>query len=250
MRSMRTASCSHAQPIVELRSGTVTQHELLIRMVDRDGTVIAPNRFLPTAERFGLIEEIDDWVIGEAARLVGQQHAVIFQFNLSGKSLAHANLAGRIRSALREYDGDPTLLICEITETALLEQAELGEAFVDELNALGCKVALDDFGTGYGGLTFLKRLPVSYLKIDVEFVRDLVDNPASRHVVAAIVSLARGFGQQTVAEGVEDQPTLELLREMGVDYAQGYAIARPGPVEEVLKIETQDVRSKESNHED
>ncbi len=120
-----------------------------------------------------------------------------------------------------------------------------------ELNALGCKVALDDFGTGYGGFTFLKRLPVSYLKIDVEFVGDLVENPASRHVVAAIVSLARGFGQQTVAEGVEDEPTLELLREMGVDYAQGYAIARPGPVEEVLKIAAQDDQeAKESNHED
>jgi EAL domain-containing protein (putative c-di-GMP-specific phosphodiesterase class I) len=158
--------------------------------------------------------------------------------------MAHANLAGRIQSALREHGGDPASLVCEITETALLEQAELGEAFVGKLNALGCKVALDDFGTGYGGFTYLKRLPVSYLKIDIEFVRDLVDNPSSRHVVAAIVSLARGFGQQTIAEGVENERTLELLREMGVDYAQGYAIARPGPVDDVLKFGAQDVGSQ------
>jgi PAS domain S-box-containing protein len=225
----------YAQPIVELSSGRVTQHELLIRMVDRSGKLIQPNLFLPTAERYGLIEEIDQWVIGEAARLVGEGQTVAVQFNLSGKSMAQTDLAARIRSALHEHGGDPECLICEITETALLEQDKLAEAFVRELTALGCKVALDDFGTGYGGFTYLKRLPVAYLKIDIEFVRDLADNPASRHVVAAIVSLANGFGQKTIAEGVEDERTLKLLKAMGVDYAQGHGIARPAPVRDVLK---------------
>ena len=100
--------------------------------------------------------------------------------------------------------------------------------------ALGCRLALDDFGTGYGGFTYLKRLPVNFLKIDIEFVRDLPSNEASQQVVKAIVSLARGFGQQTVAEGVEDEATLRMLREFGVDYGQGYGIARPKPVAEVL----------------
>jgi PAS domain S-box-containing protein len=225
----------YAQPIMEISSGAVTQHELLIRMVDRDGRVIEPNLFLPAAERFGLIEEIDQWVIGEAARLTAEDHAIALQFNLSGKSIGHARLGDRIRAALREHGGDPSRLICEITETALVENAALGEAFVRELTAVGCEVALDDFGTGYGGFTYLKRLPVTYLKIDMEFVRDLIDNSASRHVVAAVVSLARGFGQKTIAEGVENERTLKMLHEMGVDYAQGYGIARPAPVEDILK---------------
>ena len=100
--------------------------------------------------------------------------------------------------------------------------------------AIGCKLALDDFGTGYGGFYYLKRLPIDYLKIDTEFVRDLTTNQASRHVVKAVVSLARGFGQKTVAEGVEDDATLRLLRTLGVDLAQGFGIARPMPVEQAL----------------
>ena len=95
------------------------------------------------------------------------------------------------------------------------------------MQALGCKVALDDFGTGYGSLTYLKQIPVDYLKIDIEFVRDLARNSASRHVVQALVALAKDFGVQTVGEGVEDAETLELLAQLGVDYAQGYHIARP-----------------------
>jgi PAS domain S-box-containing protein len=221
----------YAQPILELSSGAVTQHELLIRMIDPAGEVITPSHFLPTAERHGLIKEIDHWVIDQAARLVGEGYPGSVQFNVSGKSIAHAGLARVIQSASREHGADPERLICEITETALLDNPELGELFVRELNAHGCQVALDDFGTGYGGFTTLKRLPVSYLKIDIEFVRDLADNPASRHVVMAIINLARGFGQKTIAEGVEDERTLELLKEMGVDLAQGYAIGRPAPVD-------------------
>ena len=104
-------------------------------------------------------------------------------------------------------------------------------AFVEGLHSLGCKVALDDFGTGYGGFTYLKQLPIDFLKIDIEFVRDLRSSSASRHVVEAIVNLAGGFALKTVGEGVEDQETLDLLRELGVDYAQGFHIGRPAPLE-------------------
>jgi EAL domain-containing protein (putative c-di-GMP-specific phosphodiesterase class I) len=96
---------------------------------------------------------------------------------------------------------------------------------------LGCGLALDDFGTGFGSFTYLKRLPISYLKIDIEFVRDLVTNPANQHVVRAIVSLAQAFGLQTIAEGVEDEATLQLLRDEGVDYAQGFHLGRPAPLD-------------------
>ncbi|HET9718857.1 MAG TPA: EAL domain-containing protein [Solirubrobacteraceae bacterium] len=225
----------YAQPVVELGSGEVTQYELLIRMLGSRGEVIPPGAFLPTAERYGLIEEIDEWVFEQAARLVGLGHAVALHFNLSGKTLAIEDVAQRIHTTLQTHGADPAKLICEITETALIEHAMTGERFVRELNQLGCQVALDDFGTGYGGFSYLKRLPVSYLKIDREFVADLAVSAASRHVVRAIVNLAQGFGQKTIAEGVEDRETLELLKEMSVDFAQGYFIARPAPVTEVLR---------------
>ncbi len=122
-------------------------------------------------------------------------------------------------------------MVFEITETALLQDEKRARHFVTQLHDMGCKVALDDFGTGYGGFTYLKQLPIDYLKIDIEFVRDLTSNPASRNVVEAIVKLARDFGIKTVAEGVEDKATLSLLRDLGVDQAQGFHISRPAPIE-------------------
>jgi predicted signal transduction protein with EAL and GGDEF domain len=135
------------------------------------------------------------------------------------------------RKLHRADRGRPGLLVFEITETALVRREVAARAFAERLHGLGCKLALDDFGTGYGGFTFLKRLPIDYLKIDVEFVSDFASNTASRHVVQAVVALARAFSLQTVGEGVEDEETLTLLRELGVDYAQGYHIARPAPFE-------------------
>ncbi len=112
-----------------------------------------------------------------------------------------------------------------------MRDVDAGEAFAQGLVELGCGIALDDFGTGFGSFTYLKRLPVNYLKIDIEFVRDLLTNPANQHVVKAIVSLAKAFGLQTVAEGVEDEETLTLLRDYGVDYAQGFHLGRPAPID-------------------
>jgi EAL domain-containing protein (putative c-di-GMP-specific phosphodiesterase class I) len=126
-------------------------------------------------------------------------------------------------------------MVFELTETALLRSEQTAQEFIDGIGALGCGLALDDFGTGYGGFTYLKRFPVDYLKIDIEFVRDLPRDQASQHVVHAVVALAKGFGQKTVAEGVEDAETLALLRDYGVDYAQGYFLGRPAPLTETLE---------------
>ena len=222
----------YAQPIVNLGSGLVVQHELLIRMVNSDGTVVLPDRFLPTAEEFGLISEIDRWVVGETARLAAEGHRV--EFNLSAKSVADPNMLSVVRSALESRGADPKLVVCEITETALLRDTAAAETFVKGLYDIGCQVALDDFGTGYGGFAYLKRLRVSYLKIDREFVRDLPQEASSRHVVSAVVSLAKAFSLTTVAEAAEDEVTLEILRELGVDCVQGYVVAYPGPLAAVL----------------
>jgi PAS domain S-box-containing protein len=222
----------YAQPIVEVATGRTVQHELLLRMLGDADEPIAPGAFLAAAEEYGLIEEVDRWVVREAIGLAAQGHAV--ELNLSGRSMSAPRLVDDFRSELDRTGADPALIVVELTETALLEDERAGELFIQRIRALGCRVALDDFGTGYGGFRYLKRLPVDYLKIDIEFVRDLPTNVASQHVVSAVVTLAKGFGQKTVAEGVEDEETRAMLLDLGVDYAQGYLIAKPRPVSEVL----------------
>jgi PAS domain S-box-containing protein len=215
-----------AQPIVSLLTGEITRQELLVRLRDRAGKLVMPGEFLPAAERFGLIRELDRWVLGQAVRLAAEEQVV--NVNLSAHSLGDTHLADAAERMLSDAGAEPWRITFEITETALAEHLERARQFSTQMSALGCQFALDDFGTGYGAFTYLKMLPINYLKIDREFVHDLPENPASRHLVEAMVSLARCFGQQTIAEGVEDASTLEILRELGVDHAQGYYIAPPG----------------------
>jgi len=220
------------QPIIDVATGAVVSHELLLRMRERDGGLRLPGMFLPAAERSGLILELDRWVIGEAARMAGEGHHV--ELNLSAASLGDPALYDVFSEALHEHAARPECLGVELTETAIMRDEEIAEAFIERVGALGCELALDDFGTGFGGFGYLKSLPVDYLKIDVEFVRDLRTNVASRHVVQALVGLASSFGLRTVAEGVEDEETLDMVRDMGVDHAQGYGIGRPGPLAETV----------------
>jgi PAS domain S-box-containing protein len=222
----------YSQPIVDLATNDVVQHELLIRMIGADGEVILPDNFLPTAEEYGLISEIDRWVIHETARLSALGHPL--EFNLSAKSVADPGTLSLIAEAINEHGANPERIVCEITETALVRDLGAAEQFVRGLNDLGIKVALDDFGAGYGGFAYLKRLPVSYLKIDREFVQDLCTEMSSQHVVSAVVNLAKAFGMLTVAEGAEDDATLGLLKSFGVNYVQGYVVGRPSPASEAL----------------
>ncbi len=218
----------YSQPIVPLADDKPSE-ELLLRMIGREGEIIRPAAFLPTAEKYGLIGEIDKWVITQAAELAAQGKRV--HANLSALSISNLHLLAHIERALREAEANPSDLVFEITETALVEDLDAGAAFARGLCDIGCELALDDFGTGYSGFSILKKLPIKYLKIDLEFVLDLVSNPSNQHVVKAIVSLAEGFGQKTVGEGVEDGATLALLSDYGVDYAQGYHLGRPDTLE-------------------
>ncbi len=215
----------HAQPIVEIASGQVVQEELLVRMLpDGDEGLIMPGDFLPPAERFGLIPAIDRWVVSQAARMARDRRVEV---NLSGQSLGEPGLLEFIESEILAAGADPSHLVFEITETAAAEDIDQARRLAERLAELGCGFALDDFGTGYGSFTYLKHLPVSYIKIDMEFVRELTPDSADRQVVKAIVDVARTFGIETVAEGVETQEALEVLRSVGVDYAQGYHLGRP-----------------------
>jgi PAS domain S-box-containing protein len=220
----------YGQPIVDLETGEVVQRELLLRMRadDRTRPVIAPGLFLHAAEQSGLITEIDRWVINRSAEVASAGGPV--ELNVSGASISDPSLVDFIRRAIRRTGADPATLVFEITETTLISDEAAARAFVEGLHRLGCRIALDDFGTGYGGFTYLKQLPIDYLKIDIEFIRDVRYDPASRRVVEAVVNLARGFGLRTVGEGVEDEETLELLRTLGVDRVQGFHLGRPAPL--------------------
>ena len=217
----------YSQPIVPLTGGEPSE-ELLLRMIGREGEIIRPAIFLPAAEKYGLIGEIDQHVVTQAARLAAGGRRV--QANLSAVSISNLDLLPLIEHSLRAAGANPSDLVFEITETALIEDAAAGEAFARGVAEIGCDLALDDFGTGYGSFTHLKRLPIKYIKIDVEFVRDLVSSSGNRHVIKAMVGLAKGFGQQTIAEGVEDDETLTLLSDSGVDFAQGYHLGCPAPL--------------------
>lgn len=220
----------YAQPIVDLQSGAVVQEELLVRMQGDRGPddIIPPCDFLPQSERFGLVGQIDRFMVNRGIALAAEERSV--EINLSGQSIGDRALTREIERELHTSGADPSKVVFEITETAAVEDIAAARDFSERIARIGCKCALDDFGTGYGSLTYQRNLVVQYLKIDISFVRGVADSDGDQQVVKSIVKLAKDYGQQTVAEGVEDEQTLQLLREFGVDYAQGFHIGRPAMV--------------------
>ena len=226
----------HAQPILDLGDGRISQYELLLRLVD-GGEFVLPGLFLDTAERSGLIHDIDRWVVQQAIQLIAAHQSagkeLRLEVNLSGKAFADQELLQMIRRELVATKIDPANLVLEVTETAAIANIDQAQKFVRTLKALGCGFALDDFGVGFSSFSHLKHLPVDYLKIDGSFIRDLARNTVDQHLVQAMVAVARGLGKRTIAEFVGDDETLQLLRGYGVDFAQGYFIGRPAPLPDV-----------------
>jgi diguanylate cyclase (GGDEF)-like protein/PAS domain S-box-containing protein len=217
----------YGQPILDLRTGQVVRHELLIRMLSEHGEIVPPAQFIPTAERFGLIHEIDRWVTTAGLRLARDGTAVAI--NLSGPSIGEQLIIAAVRAAIA--DGlNPANVTFEITETAALSNVTAARVFTDTLTGLGCSVALDDFGTGFGSFTYLKHIPAQYLKIDTEFIQGLANNKTDQQVVKAIVDIAHSLDKLTIAEGVEDAETLTRLKDYAVDQAQGFHVGRPTPL--------------------
>ncbi len=198
-----------------------------MRMLAADGEIIPPASFIAASERFGLISEIDRWVVCQALELAADGRRL--EINLSAHSLGDREITRMVASAV-DHGVDPENLVFEITETAAAANYRAAGDFAERLSRIGCGFALDDFGTGFGSLTYLKHVPFAYLKIDTEFVRDLSRDRVSQRIVRAVVTIASHLSQKTIAEGVEDAATLSLLRALGVDLAQGYHIARPGPL--------------------
>jgi EAL domain-containing protein (putative c-di-GMP-specific phosphodiesterase class I) len=227
----RDSFAVHYQPIVSLADGRPSHHEALVRLADDpSGALIMPARFLPAAERYGLIRDIDRLVLERVLRmLAARDDGMRVAINLSTLSVTDPAMLTHVARRLDRHGVDPSRLLIEITETAAICDMDRARAFCRGVSELGCQIALDDFGTGFGSLQYLRHLPFDYLKIDGSFIHALLRSRTDRLVVRALVDLARGMGARTIAEYVTDRATLEMLRRLGVDCAQGYELGRPMP---------------------
>jgi diguanylate cyclase (GGDEF)-like protein/PAS domain S-box-containing protein len=224
----------HAQPVLSLTGDPVPRSELLLRMCGERGDLIPPASFLYIAERFDLIQAIDRWVVSRAIEILAEEQQsgrqIVLCVNLSAKSVTDPALPDHIADELDAHGADGRGLCFEVTETAAVVNVHRARQFARLIGELGCEFALDDFGAGFASFYYLKHLAFDLLKIDGEFVSDLTTSLTNQLVVKSVVDIARGLGKRTIAEFVQDAETLELLRGMGVDFAQGFYIAKPAPL--------------------
>jgi EAL domain-containing protein (putative c-di-GMP-specific phosphodiesterase class I) len=226
------------QPIVDTRTRRVECYEVLLRL--RDGEdVIMPAGFLPSAERFGLSVEIDQWVIRHAiehlARRRQHEPAARYSINLSGQTVGNPAVCDQIVEALARTRVDPAALTFEVTETVAISDMPSAEAFLSRLKDIGCRTALDDFGSGMCSFAYLKDLPADFVKIDGRFVRNLAVNTVDQAMVRAMNEIVHAIGKLTIAEFVETPQAMQLLADFGVDYAQGIHLGRAELVPDFLE---------------
>ncbi len=220
----------YSQPVVDVACGKAVEEELLVRLRAADTEeVLPPSEFLPQCERHGLMPLIDRFMVGQAIDLARAGRRVCV--NITGQTIGSATAMSEILEALTAAGPATTdKIVFEITETTALASMEIARTFSRGMSALGCRVALDDFGTGYGAFTELRNLDLDTLKIDLSFVRDMLENPEDERVVKTIVFVAQQYGLATVAEGVETEALLDRLAELGVDRVQGYLFGKPAPI--------------------
>jgi diguanylate cyclase (GGDEF)-like protein/PAS domain S-box-containing protein len=212
--------------------------EVLVRMLDRDGSLILPGAFLPAAERYNLIQSIDRYVVAKVCEAYHSKffgdflpHQQTIAINLSGQSLGDKKTLQFIKSNLQAYKVPPEIICFEITETAAINNMGQALDFIRALKEIGCSFALDDFGSGLSSYGYLQNIPVDYIKIDGRFVKDIVDNPIDAAMVASINEIAHLMGKKTIAEFVENTEIADKLRDIGVDFVQGWGIGKPVPIE-------------------
>jgi diguanylate cyclase (GGDEF)-like protein len=228
----------HIQPIRDLASGGIERYELLLRMTGENGVVLPAADFIGAAERAGMVQELDRWVVVRALELLAERERegdpVSLHLNISGASVADLSVLEFIERRLDEGSADPGRCTFEITETAHGHNYEAAAGFADRITEFGCQVAIDDYGAGFGPFHYLKSIPFDLIKIDGSFIRDMPNSDADQLTVQAIVQIARGLGKTTIAEYVQDDITAEMLREYGVDMAQGYHLGRPVAIADAL----------------
>ena len=217
------------QPLMALPQRRIWRAEGLLRIELADGRLASPNEFIPVAERSGLISAIDRWVLGEAIRVLVKHPHLSLGINLSAKALADVGIDDALKRLLHSTQIDPQRLTLEITETVAIDNMSAAIKRIESIRTLGCHFALDDFGSGFASYAHLKQLPVQDVKIDGSFIRELDRSSEDRIFVKATTEMAHTMGRQVVAEFVESEAILEVLCELGVDFAQGYHIGRPAP---------------------
>jgi EAL domain-containing protein (putative c-di-GMP-specific phosphodiesterase class I) len=206
--------------------------EILIRMLTEDGSIVSPNSFIPAAERYDLMATLDRWVIRTSFRMINDEHTnkrprFVYNINLSGQTLCDHGILDFIQTEIKNFNITASNICFEITETAAIANLPHAIEFITAMKKTGCQFALDDFGSGLSSFNYLKKLPVDYLKIDGDFVKDILTDPIDRAVVSAINNIGHEMGLQTVAEYAENADIIETLREIGIDYVQGYGIDKP-----------------------
>ena len=217
------------QPVVNINNGKIIHHEVLIRIKNNDGELIYPGNFIPVAEQFGLMPQIDRWLVQSSLDTLAEYPEINLFINLSGKSLGDDNLLELIELRIHESEIEPSRLGFEITETAAVKDLGRAERWIRRLKKLGCSFALDDFGVGFSSFSYLRLLPVDYLKIDGSYVCNLETNQDNRAIVHAMNSVARALGKKTIVESVENENVLKILKELEIEYVQGYYLGRPSP---------------------
>jgi len=218
------------QPIVELRSGRIYCQEALIRYIGDNGLRHLPGEFLPAAERFNLMLELDRHMVGRVLSEFPHQTGEKIAINLSGQSVSHPDLGDFIRDSLREAGVDPKRVVFEITETSFIKNLNQAHALVTELRKIGCTFSLDDFGSGFSSLSYLRNLPVDVVKIDGSFLKNITTDSVDLALLRSINEIAHLLGKRTVAEYVNSENIRQLLNEIGIDYGQGYHFGRPAPL--------------------
>ncbi len=228
------------QPVHRItETGTEMAHcEILLRIINEHGETLSPADFIPIAEKYNLMAEIDRWVISNVMAWVAKHQNDYqiprFLINLSGLSFIDEDFLGFVINELDHHGVDPANIAFEITETAAMDNIKQANAFIDELRKIGCHFALDDFGTGFSTFEYLKNLTIDYLKIDGSLVKNIATDRVDREMVRAINEIGHTVGAKTIAEFVEDLTIVDILREIGVEYAQGYGIQRPGALDELI----------------
>jgi Amt family ammonium transporter len=224
---------------VNKKNGAGGHYEIFIRMLDENEGIIPPGAFVPAAERYNLMQEIDLWVVKNALAWLGDhtKHGKnpigMCALNLSGASIGDPACLTAIKDYFKQYGVLPELICFEITETAAIANLRSATKFIKDLKSIGCKFALDDFGSGLSSFGYLKNLKVDYLKIDGSFIKDIDKDTTDKAMVQSINSIGHVMGLKTIAEFVETEEILNTLNEIGVDYAQGYHIDRPRPLEQL-----------------
>lgn len=223
------------QPIQTIGSGNIKHYEVLIRMQKSDGSIVMPDTFISVAERTGFISQIDEWVIDNALAFLAQKRAqpehaeLVFSINVSAPSLQSPKFYQCLRAHLIKHKLPASAIIVELTETAYIENFSQTLSNLVALNHHGVKIAMDDFGVGFSSFSYLKKMPLSYVKLDGSYIQNLTENEDDQIFVKSLSDMVRGFGMQTIAEFVDNEATLAMLQELNVSYAQGRHIGKPLP---------------------